>query len=214
MRIFEKLKKFDASFEVIFAGVDEAGRGPWAGPVVAAAVILDKNKLASLSGINDSKKIPEKKRELLFDIVREACITYAINEISHSAIDKTDILKATLLAMANAVRALQTTPQLIVVDGISRPPVDGMEIETVIDGDARSLSIAAASILAKVHRDRIMRNYGVMYPQYGFEKHKGYGTAVHIKALDKYGVCPIHRLSYKPVAEVVRKHAAQRPERS
>lgn len=205
MNIFEKLRDFDNTYKEIIAGVDEAGRGPWAGPVVAAAVILDKNKIETLQDINDSKKIPEAKREMLFDIVREACIAYAIAEISHAGIDKSDILSATMLAMANAVKGLKSQPQLILVDGISRPPIENIKIETIISGDAKSLSIAAASILAKVHRDRIMRNYDLMYPVYGFGKHKGYGTAVHMKALAEYGVCPIHRLSYKPVAEVVKK---------
>ncbi|MEI7542319.1 MAG: ribonuclease HII [bacterium] len=205
MNIFEKLRNFDSTYTEIIAGVDEAGRGPWAGPVVAAAVILDKNKLETLHEINDSKKIPEAKREMLFDIVREACIAYAIAEISHTGIDKSDILSATMLAMANAVKGLKSQPQLILVDGISRPPIEDIKIETIISGDAKSLSIAAASILAKVHRDRVMRNYDLMYPVYGFGKHKGYGTAVHMKALAEYGVCPIHRLSYKPVAEAAKK---------
>jgi len=205
---------FDSHYSGIIAGVDEAGRGPWAGPVVAAAVILNPAALGTLGGINDSKKIPEKKREMLFDVVRDACTAYAIAEISHLAIDKTDILSATMLAMANAVAGLKSSPQVILVDGISKPPVEGVKIETIIGGDAKSLSIAAASILAKVHRDNLMRNYSGMYPQYGFDKHKGYGTAAHIKALDEFGVCPIHRLTYKPVAEVVKKWAqGKKPEK-
>ena len=205
MGIFEDLKKFDGSYDEIIAGVDEAGRGPWAGPVVAAAVILDKSRIASLSSINDSKKIPEKKREMLFDVVREACTAYSITEMSHAVIDRTDILSATMQAMAAAVRGLKAPPQIVLVDGNRTPPIEGLKIETVTGGDAKSLSIAAASILAKVHRDRLMRNYGAMYPEYGFEYHKGYGTAEHIRALDEHGACPIHRVSYKPVEDVIRK---------
>ena len=205
MGIFEDLKNFDGAYAEIIAGVDEAGRGPWAGPVVAAAVILDKTRLASLSAINDSKKIPEKNREILFDVVRDACVAYAIAEMSHSVIDKTDILSATMQAMAAAVKGLKSQPQKVLVDGNRKPPIEGLDIETIVGGDARSLSIAAASILAKVHRDRLMRNYDGMYPGYGFANHKGYGTAQHIKALDERGVCPIHRVSYKPVGDVIRK---------
>lgn len=208
MNIYETLRDFDGSYSEIIAGVDEAGRGPWAGPVVAAAVVLDKKKLHTLKDINDSKKIPEKKREILFDIVQDACTAYAIAEVSSFNIDKSDILSATMLAMANAVKGLKLQPQIVLVDGISKPPVEGVKIETIIGGDAKSLSIAAASILAKVHRDRLMRNYDIMYPEYGFKKHKGYGTALHIKALYKFGVCRIHRLSYKPVAVVVEKFKA------
>jgi ribonuclease HII len=210
MYIFENLKSFDNAYRGIIAGVDEAGRGPWAGPVVAAAVILDKKKTDTLTGVNDSKKIPEKKREMLFDVIRDACVSYAITEVSNTDIDKSDILSATMLAMANAVKGLNAQPQTVLVDGISKPPIDGVKIETITGGDAKSLSIAAASILAKVYRDRLMRNYDLQYPVYGFKKHKGYGTAVHIKALYEYGVCPIHRLSYKPVAEAVKKTAGRK----
>ena len=202
---YEKLIAFDRVYNCVLAGVDEAGRGPWAGPVVAAAVILDPKKLDILMEIDDSKKIPEKKRELLFNIVIDASLSYAICEVSEIVIDKENILQATLRAMSNAVEKLTIMPGLVLIDGTKCPDLPKFKSEAVVDGDARSLSIAAASILAKVHRDRVMRNYDKMYPQYGFAKHKGYGTAEHMAALAKHGVCEIHRKSYKPVREVMEK---------
>ncbi|HRU38896.1 MAG TPA: ribonuclease HII [Candidatus Goldiibacteriota bacterium] len=203
MEKHQKLLDFDASYGSLLAGVDEAGRGPWAGPVVAAAVIIDPQKYGLLSGINDSKKIPEKKREPLFDLIASSSLAFAITEVSHLVIDRDNILNATLLAMANAVEKLSVKPALVLVDGTRCPELEGYKSEAVVDGDAKSLSIAAASILAKVHRDRIMRNYDRIFPQYGFAKHKGYGTAEHIAALKKYGICEIHRKSYKPVREIM-----------
>ncbi len=207
MKVFDSLKSFDMEYagSGALAGVDEAGRGPWAGPVVAAAVILNPAMTETLSEINDSKKINEKKREELFDVVINASLAYSIAEVSSLMIDKTDILKATMEAMKNAVKGLKTQPSLVLVDGISKPDTGGIKLETVVDGDAKSLSIAAASILAKVYRDRIMRNFDRQYPAYGFAKHKGYGTAAHIKALKENGVCPIHRMTYKPVKEISNK---------
>jgi ribonuclease HII len=199
----EKLLEFDRAYGALVAGVDEAGRGPWAGPVVAAAVILNPEKYALLTEIDDSKKIPEKKRERLFDLVVEASLAYAITEVSHSVIDKDNILNATLRGMSNAVEKLNLAPGIVLIDGTRCPELPNFKSEAVVDGDAKSMSIASASILAKVHRDRIMRNYDKMFPQYGFAKHKGYGTPEHIAALKKHGVCEIHRKSYKPVREII-----------
>lgn len=206
--VFDSLKSFDSKFTAPLAGVDEAGRGPWAGPVVAAAVVLDPSKIESLSAINDSKKLTEKKREELFDIVVEACLAYAIAEASHETIDADNILQATLGAMKTAVDKLGLKPALVIIDGNKTPDLEGLKAEAVVYGDAKSLSIASASVLAKVHRDRIMRNYAKMYPQYGFEQHKGYGTKTHIAALKKHGVSPIHRRSYRPVREIIEKQKA------
>jgi ribonuclease HII len=203
MANYEKLTAFDRAYGCVLAGVDEAGRGPWAGPVVAAAVVLDPKKLETLREIDDSKKIPEKKRELLFNIVIDAALSYAVCEVSEKVIDKENILQATLRAMSNAVDKLSVKPALVIIDGTKCPDLPNFKSEAVVDGDARSMSIAAASILAKVHRDRVMRNYDKMFPQYGFAKHKGYGTAEHMAALKKFGVCEIHRRSYKPVRKII-----------
>jgi ribonuclease HII len=199
MSVYEQLKNFDGGYAGMVAGVDEAGRGPWAGPVVAAAVILDRDLAATLTAVNDSKKLTEKKREELFDVVINACKSYSIAEISNTVIDRTNILSATMEAMKNAVNGLKTAPDIVLVDGNSKPDGGGARIVTVVDGDAKSLSIAAASILAKVYRDRLMRNFDRMYPGYGFARHKGYGTQEHMKALSDQGICAIHRVSYKPV---------------
>jgi ribonuclease HII len=198
----EDLHKFDSNYKGVVAGVDEAGRGPWAGPVVAAAVILDYSRFEMLAGVDDSKKLPEKKREELFDKIIQNAVSYSISEVSSVLIDESNILAATLDAMKRSIEKLSAAPQIILVDGISRPAVETGEIVTIIDGDAKSLSIAAASILAKVHRDRIMRAYDSVYPGYGFGSHKGYGTAAHAAAMKKMGVCPIHRMSFKPVRKV------------
>jgi ribonuclease HII len=205
MKNYEKLLEFDRKYNCSIAGVDEAGRGPWAGPVVAAAVVLDPAKLSTLREVDDSKKITEKKREILFDIIVDAALSYAICEVSHTVIDKENILNATLRAMSNAVEKLTVMPEIILVDGTKCPELINFKSEAVVDGDAKSLSIAAASILAKVHRDRVMRNYDKMFPEYGFAKHKGYGTAAHIAALRRCGVCEIHRRSYRPVREIMEK---------
>ncbi|MFP4466980.1 MAG: ribonuclease HII [Candidatus Goldiibacteriota bacterium] len=200
------LLEFDGGYAGPVIGVDEAGRGPWAGPVVAAAVILDIRKTGELSEINDSKKIPEKKRELLYEKIIDLCSVYAVSEASAEVIDRDNVLAATLFCMKNCIEKLVRSgsgAQTVLVDGISRPAAEGIKIETIKDGDAKSLSIAAASIIAKVHRDRIMRRYDRMFPQYGFSKHKGYGTRQHILALEKYGLCEIHRKTYKPVAAVM-----------
>ncbi len=175
------------------AGVDEAGRGPLAGPVYAAAVILPEGTF--IEGINDSKKLSEKKREELFDVICEKASAYCIAEVSHTRIDEINILNATFEAMNKAVNGLNIRPDYVLIDGNR---IKGMEIphETVVKGDAKSISIAAASILAKVSRDRVMYEMAEQYPLYGFDKHKGYGTKAHCDAILKYGACEIHRRSF------------------
>lgn len=174
-------------------GIDEAGRGPLAGPVVAAAVILPEG--IELPGVNDSKKITEKKREVLFDFVKEHALAYGIGQASEQEIDEINILQATFLAMRRAVEALDVPADFALVDGNR---IQGLDIpaETVIGGDGKVLSIAAASILAKVTRDRYMREMAQTYPEYGFEKHKGYGTKAHYAAIEQYGICPLHRRTF------------------
>lgn len=175
------------------AGVDEAGRGPLAGPVCAAAVILGEDTF--IEGINDSKKLTEKRREELFDIIREKAIAYNICMVDEKRIDEINILNATYEAMNGAVNGLHITPDYVLIDGNR---IGGMTLphETVVKGDAKSVSIAAASILAKVSRDRLITKMAEQYPEYGFEKHKGYGTAAHNEAILKYGPCPIHRRTF------------------
>ncbi len=201
MEKFTILSGFDKKYKGLIAGVDEAGRGPWAGPVVAAAVILEKSALEKLSGVDDSKKLNAKKRESLFDIILSCCVSYSITEVSHRVIDRDGILPATLRAMAQSLRKLTPNPDKVIIDGISKLVINGFDIEAIKDGDAKSLSIASASVLAKVHRDRLMKRYHKIYPDYGFSDHKGYGTARHLEALKKYGACPIHRMTYRPVKD-------------
>jgi ribonuclease HII len=191
MQAIEREKRKDG-FQYI-AGVDEAGRGPLAGPVYAAAVILPEDIF--IEGINDSKKLSEKKREALFDEICQKAIAYSICSVDEKRIDKINILNATFEAMNEAVNSLQTTPDYVLIDGNR---IKGMEIphETIVKGDAKSISIAAASILAKVSRDRFISAMAEKYPEYGFEKHKGYGTAAHNEAILKYGPCPIHRRTF------------------
>ena len=177
----------------LIAGVDEAGRGPLAGPVYAAAVILPEGTI--IKGINDSKKLSEKRREELFDEITEKATAYSICEVDEKRIDEINILNATFEAMNGAVNGLSVKPDYVIIDGNR---ISGMTIEheTVVKGDAKSISIAAASILAKVSRDRFITEMAGKYPEYGFEKHKGYGTAAHTEAILKYGVCPIHRKTF------------------
>ncbi|MFO1122666.1 MAG: ribonuclease HII [Hyphomicrobiales bacterium] len=180
-------------------GIDEAGRGPWAGPVVAAAVILDPARIPD--GLDDSKKIAPDRRAALFDpIMASAQVGVGIAEVDR--IDRDNILQATLWAMAEAVRGLATPPRLALVDG-NRAPALGCDVRTVVGGDATSLSIAAASIIAKVTRDRLMVALDRAYPHYGFARHKGYGTAAHRAALDRHGPCPQHRRSFAPIAALL-----------
>ena len=174
-------------------GIDEAGRGPLAGPVVAAAVILPVG--IQLPGVNDSKKITEKKREQLFDFVKENAIAWGIGQASETEIDEINILQATFAAMRRAADALQIPADFALVDGNRLPPLD-IPAEYVIGGDGCVLSIAAASILAKVTRDRYMREMALQYPEYGFEKHKGYGTKAHYAAIAAHGICPLHRKTF------------------
>ena len=183
---------YEKGYEYI-AGVDEAGRGPLAGPVCAAAVILPKDVI--MEGINDSKKLSEKKRDLLFDEIIEKAICYSIQFTEPKVIDEINIRQATSLAMHNAVKELSQIPSYVIIDGKDNIPYD-IPYEYIIKGDAKSQSIAAASILAKVSRDRLMVALDEKYPEYGFKKHKGYGTAVHIKAIQEYGITDIHRKSF------------------
>lgn len=174
-------------------GVDEAGRGPLAGPVCAAAVILPAGIV--IEGLNDSKKLSEKKREALFDIITENAVSWSVSLVDEKTIDEINILQATYRAMRQAVEGLPHPADFAYIDGNR---MEGMDLpyECVVSGDARIPSIAAASIVAKVTRDRLMRDFAVRYPVYGFERHKGYGSRVHHEALLRYGPCPIHRRTF------------------
>ena len=174
-------------------GVDEAGRGPLAGPVCAAAVILPEGVI--IDGVNDSKKLSEKKRESLFDVIREQTLAYSIAYATVDEIEEINILNATMLAMRRAIDGLEIKADYAMIDGNKIPPID-IDAECIVKGDAKSMSIACASILAKVSRDRLLYKYAEEYPMYGFDKHKGYGTKVHREAILKYGPCPYHRKSF------------------
>lgn len=174
-------------------GVDEAGRGPLAGPVCAAAVILPKGLI--IDGVNDSKKLTEKKREALFDVICESALAYSIVFADVAEIEEVNILRATMNAMKRAVEGLDVKADFAYIDGNTMPPIE-IDGECVVKGDAKSMSVACASILAKVSRDRLMLKYAEEYPQYGFEKHKGYGTKLHTEALKEFGPCPVHRPSF------------------
>ena len=182
------------------AGVDEAGRGPLVGPVVAAAVILDD--LNPIKGLADSKTLTALRREKLFDEIRAKALCCSIAEASVEEIDTLNILQATLLAMRRAVEGLRLKPQLVLVDG-NRLPVLDIRAEAIVKGDTKVPAISAASILAKVYRDRWCQAYDLEFPQYGFAKHKGYGTAEHLAALRTHGACPEHRKTFRPVTEVL-----------
>lgn len=184
----------------LLAGVDEAGRGPLAGPVVAAAVILDDRQ--PIHGLADSKKLSAKRREALFDEIRAKALCCSIAQASVEEIDKLNILQATLLAMRRAVLGLRLPPKLVLVDG-NRLPVLEIRSEAIVKGDEKVPCISAASILAKVTRDRWCKQYHVEFPQYGFDQHKGYGTAEHLAALRQHGACPQHRKTFRPVREVL-----------
>ncbi|MBI5214863.1 MAG: ribonuclease HII [Ignavibacteriae bacterium] len=175
------------------AGVDEAGRGPLAGPVVAAAVIVHKN--ISIDGIDDSKKLNGKKRDELFELIQEKALSVGVGIVSHVLVDEVNILQATFRAMHEAIEQLKPKPQQLLIDG-NRFSGKGIPFQTIVDGDAKCFSIAAASIIAKVTRDRLMIEYDEQFPQYGFAQHKGYGTKQHIAAIRKYGLCEIHRKSF------------------
>ncbi len=185
-------KALEQDFEII-CGIDEAGRGPLAGPVYAAAVILPKGHI--IEGVNDSKKLSEKKREQLFDKILDECVSYGIGIADEKEIDEINILQATFLAMRRAVDNLNVKPDIALIDGNKKPGLD-IEQWDIVKGDSKSASISAASILAKVSRDRYMLEMAEKYPEYQFEKHKGYGTKLHYEMIEKYGVSPIHRKTF------------------
>lgn len=177
----------------LVCGVDEAGRGPLCGPVVAAAVILNKDDM--IEGVNDSKKLSEKKRDALYDVIMEKAVAVGIGMSDVAVIEKVNILNATKLAMKQAIKNLKIKPDFVLIDGNQMIDID-IDGKTVVSGDAKSESIAAASIIAKVTRDRLLINWDKEYPEYGFARHKGYGTKAHIEAIKKYGLTPIHRPSF------------------
>ena len=178
----------------LICGIDEAGRGPLAGPVVVAAAIMPRDSM--IEGVNDSKKVSEKKREKLYDLITDEAIAYGVGIIDQKEIDRINILNATKEGLTMAVKELNPKPDLIIVDALSKIDTEGIPYKSIIKGDAKCYSIACASIIAKVTRDRIMRQWDEVYPQYGFIKHKGYGTAAHISAIKEYGLCPLHRLLF------------------
>ena len=187
------------------AGIDEAGRGPLAGPVVVACCLMPKNSM--IEGVNDSKKVSEKKREKLYDLITQEAISYGVGIIGQKEIDEINILQATKKGLTIAIKEMEkklaenpelgvNKPDAILVDALTKIDTDGIPYKSIIHGDAISYSIACSSIIAKVTRDRIMRQWDEIYPEYGFAKHKGYGTAAHIKAIKEYGLCPLHRISF------------------
>lgn len=193
-------KYYDMGYELI-AGVDEAGRGPLAGPVFAAAVVFAKDTY--IPEINDSKKLTEKKREELFEVITQKALYYNIVSVSEQEIDRINILTATLKCFNLAVSGLGKLPDIALIDG-NRCGEMPTQFETIVKGDAKSMSIAAASILAKVARDRYVTELDAKYPEYNFKKHKGYGTKEHLEAIAKHGPCPIHRMTFKGVREHVK----------
>ena len=184
---------FEESYRLV-CGVDEAGRGPLAGPVCAAAVILPPD--LEIEGLNDSKKLTDKRRRALYDVITDQAIAYGIAFASEQEIDENNILQATFLAMRRAVEQLAIKPDLALVDGNREPDFGAIPVKTIIKGDSLSANIAAASILAKVTRDRYMEEQDKIYPQYGFALHKGYGTQAHYAALREFGACPLHRRTF------------------
>lgn len=184
---------YEKGFKKI-CGIDEAGRGPLAGPVVIAGVIMPEDSM--IEGVNDSKKVSEKKREKLYDLILEEAISYSVAIIGQDIIDDINILNATKQGVTQVVESLDIKPDLIIVDALTHINTKGIPYESIIKGDAKCYNIAAASIIAKVTRDRIMRQWDEIYPQYGFIAHKGYGTARHIAAIKECGLCPIHRRSF------------------
>ena len=191
----EGMREFENKYSDLgaVAGIDEAGRGPLAGPVVAAAVILPKDIF--LPFLNDSKKVTEKRRDVLFDQIKQEAIAYGIGIASNALIDEINILQATYEAMREAISKLSKTPDILLVDAVHIPDINIKQVG-IVKGDAKSVNIAAASILAKVTRDRLMLEYDKIYLEYGFASNKGYGTAKHIEALKAYGACDIHRRSF------------------
>lgn len=204
----KELKKIEDELYIqgikYIAGIDEAGRGPLAGPVVVACVVMKSDSM--IEGVNDSKKVSEKKREKVYeDIINEA-IAYGVGIVSQTEIDRINILNATKQGLKIAVKEMEEDlnrklkdvikPEIILVDALTKIDTDNIPYKSIIKGDSKSYSIAAASIIAKVTRDRIMRQWDEVYPMYGFAKHKGYGTAAHISAIKEYGLCPLHRRSF------------------
>ena len=191
----EAMREYEDTYDACayICGIDEAGRGPLAGPVVAAAAVLPKD--CQIFYLNYTKELSEKKRDLLFDEIKEKAVAYGIGIVSPQVIDEINILQATYEAMRQAISQLNVIPEILLNDAVTIPGVDIMQVP-IVKGDAKSVSIAAASILAKVTRDRMMMEYDQIYPEYGFAKHKGYGTAAHIAALKEYGPTPIHRHSF------------------
>ena len=197
----ERLKQLKQIEEEIYntgvetiCGIDEAGRGPLAGPVVVATVIMPRDSF--IEGVNDSKKVSEKKRELLYEQITNEAIAWGVGIIDQKEIDRINILNATKEGLTTAIKNLEVKPDRIIVDALKGIDTLGIPYTSIIKGDAKCYSIAAASIIAKVTRDRIMRQWDEIYPQYGFEKHKGYGTAMHMQAIREYGLCPLHRRSF------------------
>ena len=208
---FERLKVIKEIEENLYnegitsiAGIDEAGRGPLAGPVVVASVIMPRESM--IEGVNDSKKVSEKKREKLYEEIINECIAYGVGIINQEEIDKINILNATKEGLTKAIKEMENNlkeknqkiekPEIILVDALTKIDTDHIPYRSIIKGDSKSYSIAAASIIAKVTRDRIMRQWDEVYPMYGFAKHKGYGTAAHMEAIREYGLCPLHRRSF------------------
>ena len=175
-------------------GIDEAGRGPLAGPVVVASVIMKPDSM--IEGVNDSKKVSEKKREKLYEQITQEAISWSVGIIDQKEIDNINILNATKKGLVECIKGLEIKPDRIIVDALEHIDTGGIPYTSIIKGDAKCYSIAAASIIAKVTRDRIMRQWDEIYPQYGFAKHKGYGTAMHIQSIKEFGLCPLHRRSF------------------
>ena len=186
-------KLYEAGINYI-AGIDEAGRGPLAGPVVVGVVIMKPDSF--IEGINDSKKISESKREKLYEQITEEALAWGVGIVTEKEIDELNILNATKKALEQALESLEIRPDRLLVDALEHIDTKGIPYTSVIKGDAKIYSISAASIIAKVTRDRIMRQYDEVYPEYGFAKHKGYGTAMHIQAIKKHGPCPLHRKTF------------------
>jgi len=191
----EKMKEFERQYEdhILVCGIDEAGRGPLAGPVVAGAVILPR--ACEILFLNDSKKLSEKRREALFEEIQEKASAFAVGVVGADRIDEINILQATYEAMRLAISELEAVPEVLLNDAVTIPGITLSQVP-IVKGDAKSVSIAAASIMAKVTRDHMMEEYDKLFPEYGFAKHKGYGTAAHINALKEFGPCPIHRRSF------------------
>lgn len=196
--MLEYEKKYWAMGKKLVAGIDEAGRGPLAGPVYAACVVFEPGVV--IEGINDSKKLSEKKREQLFDVIKEKALYYSIVSVDEKEIDKINILEATFKAFRESLNALPVMPDVALIDG-NRAKEIPTEYETIVKGDSKSQSVAAASILAKVARDRFVMELDQKYPEYGFKKHKGYPTKDHYAAIEKFGPSPVHRLTFKGVVK-------------